>query len=90
LDNGKVGNACAQVIPDFSTRSIKKIFDDHIDIQSDVKTDGWKCYSPLKKIYKRLTQELSENGTNFPEIHIQKRNFKNWLRGMHSTCSSET
>ena len=90
MDNGKVGNAYAQVIPDFSTKSLKKIFDDHIDIHSDVKTDGWKGYSPLKKIYKRLTQELSENGTNFPEIHIQIRNFKNWLRGMHSTCSSET
>ena len=89
LDNGKVGNAYAQVITDFSSKSLKKIFDDHIDKHANVVTDGWKGYSPLKKIYKRLTQELSENGTNFPEIHIQIRNFKNWLRGMHSYCSTK-
>lgn len=89
LDNGKVGNAYGQVITDFSTKSLKRIFDDHIDKQADVVTDGWTGYSPLKKIYKRLTQELSENGTNFPEIHIQIRNFKNWLRGMHSYCDAK-
>lgn len=89
LDDGKVGNGYAQAISDFSTKSLKNIFDDHIDIQADVVTDGWSGYSPLKRIYKKLTQELSENGTNFPEIHIQIRNFKNWLRGTHSFCSSK-
>lgn len=90
LDDGKVGKAYAQVISDFSTKSLKKIFVDHIDIKADIVTDGWSSYKPLKRIYKRLTQELSENGTNFPEIHIQIRDFKNWLRGMHSFCSDKT
>lgn len=90
VDQGKVGNAYAQVITDFSTKSLKKIFDDHIDLQAEIVTDGWKSYTPLKRIYKKLTQEISDNGTNFPEIHIQIRNFKNWLRGMHSFCSSKT
>lgn len=90
IDGGKVGNGYAQVISDFSTKSLRKIFEDHIDVQSDVVTDGWRSYAPLKRIYKRITQELSQNGTNFPEIHIQIRNFKNWLRGMHSHCSAET
>ena len=90
LGDGKVGNAYAQVISDFSTKSLKKIFENHIDLKANIVTDGWSSYKPLKRIYKRLTQELSENGTNFPEIHIQIRNFKNWLRGMHSFCSAET
>ncbi len=77
LDDGKVGNTYAQVIKDFSSKSLKKIFDDHIDKQANILTDGWRGYSQLKRIYKKLTQELSENGTNFPEIHIQIRNFKN-------------
>ena len=89
IDDGKVGNGYAQVISDFSTKSLRKIFKDHVDVQSEIVTDGWRGYSPLKRIYKKLTQELSENGTNFPEIHIQIRNLKNWLRGIHSSCSSE-
>ena len=56
VDQGKVGNAYAQVITDFSTKSLKKIFDDHIDLQAEIVTDGWKSYTPLKRIYKKLTQ----------------------------------
>lgn len=82
----KVGNAYARVIGDFSARSLKDIFDRHISIDAQVKVDGWVGYSPLKRIYKRLIQEKSEKGTNFPEIHIQIRNLKNWLRGVHSYC----
>lgn len=89
LEEGKVGNAYAQVISDFSTKSLSSIFKNHIGTNATVVTDGWRGYAPLKRIYKRLTQELSENGTNFPEIHIQIRNFKNWLRGVHSYCEAK-
>ncbi len=87
IRDGKVGNAYAQVISDFSSQSLKNIFDLHISKEAHVKTDGWKGYTPLKRIYKKLVQEKSDNGTNFPEIHIQIRNLKNWLRGVHSYCS---
>jgi hypothetical protein len=86
IRNGKVGNAYGRVIDDFSSNSLKEIFDKHISFEAEIKADGWRGYAPLKRIYKRLTQEKSENGTNFPEIHIQIRNFKNWLRGVHSYC----
>ncbi|MBI2257496.1 MAG: IS1595 family transposase [Flavobacteriia bacterium] len=90
LNDGKVGNAYGQVIKDFSTKSLKRIFDNQIDTNAQVVTDGWRGYSPLKRIYKRLTQELSNEGKNFPEIHIQIRNLKNWLRGTHSFCEAKT
>jgi hypothetical protein len=86
IRNGSVGNAYAQVIQDFSAKSLKSIFDDHICLEAQVKTDGWRGYSPLKQLYKKLTQEESNMGQNFPELHIQIRNFKNWIRGMHSYC----
>ena len=85
----KVGNAYAQVIEDFSAKSLKRIFNDHVATDALVKTDGWSGYTPLKNIYKKLTQIESSNGTNFPEIHIQIRNLKNWIRGTHSFCEKQ-
>jgi len=84
-----VGNAYARVIKDFSAPSLKKIFDTHISKDADVKTDGWSGYSPLKKLYTKLTQEKSQKGKNFPDIHLQIRNLKNWLRGTHNYCARE-
>lgn len=40
--------------------------------------------------YPHLEQRLSEKGENFKMLHIQIRNFKNWLRGVHSYCDKET
>lgn len=86
IRKGKIGNAYAKVIGDFSAKSLKSIFDDHISFDANIKTDGWTGYTPLKQIYKKLTQEKSNMGKNFPEIHFQIRNFKNWIRGVHSYC----
>jgi len=87
--DGIVGNAYARVIGDFSSKSLKDIFDRHISHDAEVRTDGWRGYSPLRRIYTRLTQEYSDKGANFPEIHIQIRNLKNWLRGVHSYCDHD-
>jgi hypothetical protein len=89
IRGNQVGNMYSQVITDFSTKSLKPIFDAHISTQASVKTDGWTGYKPLKQLYKHLTQELSNQGKNFPEIHIQIRNIKNWLRGTHSFCGAQ-
>lgn len=86
IRKGGIGNAYAKVIGGFSCKSLKAIFDDHVSLEADIKTDGWKGYSPLKGLYKKLTQEKSNMGKNFPEIHFQIRNFKNWIRGVHSYC----
>ena len=83
---GKSGRAYAKVIDDFSSASIWPIFDQHIDTNAHVVTDGWSAYKAFRSEYKNLKQVLSEKGKNFPMLHIQIRNFKNWLRGVHSYC----
>lgn len=87
--NGKAGRAYARVIKDYSSESLRPLFDLHIDKNASVRADGWSGYKPLKKDYPNLSQELSNQGRNFPMIHNQIRNFKNWLRGVHSYCNKE-
>lgn len=86
--DGKCGRGYAKVIGDYSAKSLKPLFEDHIDEDAEVVADGWRGYLPLKEDYPNLTQQLSEKGRNFPMIHNQIRNFKNWLRGVHSYCSN--
>ena len=43
----------------------------------------------IKNNFPKLTQELSDSGANFKVLHFQIRNFKNWLRGVHSYCPKE-
>ncbi len=87
--NGKPGRAYAKVIEDYSCKSLKPIFEKHIKFDANIVTDGWSGYKPLKKNFPNLTQILSNNGENFKMLHFQIRNFKNWLRGVHSYCEKE-
>jgi len=87
--NGKSGRGYAKVIKDYSSASLKPIFDIHIKNNAQILADGWRGYSPLKEDYPDLKQILSEKGRNFKMLHIQIRNFKNWLRGVHSYCNKE-
>lgn len=86
---GKPGRGYAKIIEDYSSISLRPIFDDHIRKDASVVTDGWSGYSPLKEHFPKLKQRLSDNGQNFTMLHIQIRNFKNWLRGVHSYCNKE-
>ena len=87
--DGKSGRAYAKVIEDYSTASLKPIFDQHISEHASVLADGWAGYKPLKDHHPKLKQVRSEGGKNFKMLHIQIRNFKNWLRGTHSYCNRE-
>lgn len=84
--DGKAGRAYAQVIEDFSSQSLKTIFEEHIAREAKVITDKWPSYSPIKQDYPSLTQILSNKGLNFPMLHNQIINFKRWLRGIHAYC----
>lgn len=86
---GKSGRAYAKVIENYSTASLKPIFEEHICKKASVLADGWSGYKPIKEQYPDLKQILSESGKNFKMLHIQIRNFKNWLRGTHSYCNRE-
>jgi transposase-like protein len=87
--DGKAGRAYGKVINDFSTESLKPIFGTHIDTQAIVVTDNWSGYKPIRSNYPYMNQINSEKGQNFSMIHLQIRNFKNWLRGIHSSCKKE-
>ncbi|MCR6642124.1 MAG: IS1595 family transposase [Sporocytophaga sp.] len=87
--NGTAGRGYAQVITDYSYGSLKPIFEQHIARDAKIETDGWSGYKPLKTEYPNLKQKLSEKGENFKMLHIQIRNFKNWIRGVHSYCNKE-
>lgn len=86
---GKCGRGYAKVIQDYSSASLRPIFTEHISVDAHVLADKWTGYIPLKKAFPYLTQIKSEKGRNFPMIHHQIRNFKNWLRGVHSYCNKE-
>jgi hypothetical protein len=85
---GKPGRGYAQVIGDYSSGTLIKIFDDHIDPTAQIETDGWSAYGAIKSWYKGIEQKLSNKGQNFNMLHIQIRNLKNWLRGVHSFCEA--
>ncbi len=87
--DGKSGRAYAKVIEDYSCISLKPIFEEHIKKDADILADGWSGYKPLKMEYPNLKQKLSDKGRNYKMLHIQIRNFKNWLRGVHSYCNPE-
>lgn len=84
-----VGRAYARVIDDASAKSLRPIFEGHISKDAHVITDEWNGYLPLKKDYTNLEQRKSEEGSNFPDIHIHIMNIKGWLRGIHHHCSKE-
>jgi transposase-like protein len=86
---GKAGRAYAKVISDYSCESLKPIFEEQIKLDAHILTDGWSGYSPLRKVYPNMKQKLSDKGKNYKMLHLQIRNFKNWLRGVHSYCNPE-
>jgi hypothetical protein len=87
--DGSAGRGYAQVISDYSCKSLKPIFEQHIASDALIETDGWSGYKPLKEEYPNLPQKLSQKGENFKMLHLQIRNVKNWLRGVHSYCNKE-
>jgi len=86
---GEFGRAYAAIIKDGSSASFMSFFEKYIDKDADVVTDEWTGYTPLKSTYKKLKQIPSNDGKNFPELHLHIMNIKSWLRGIHHHCSEE-
>lgn len=86
---GGVGRSYAQLIEHASAKDFKPFFNNHISKDAKVLTDEWRGYLPLKKQYPNLQQIPSNNGENFPDLHIHIMNLKGWLRGIHHHCSKE-
>jgi hypothetical protein len=84
-----VGRAYAQIIEAASAEEFKPFFASYISKKAKVITDEWLGYLHLKKEYKKLKQIPSNDGKNFPDLHIHIMNLKGWLRGIHHHCSKE-
>ena len=77
--------AYARQINNAGVKELKPFFEDHIDINAKIKTDGWRSYTSLKKTYKNLKQTKSNNGKNFNALHRFIMGLKSWLRGIHGS-----
>lgn len=84
-----VGRAYAKIIESASFEEFKPFFHAYIATEAKVITDEWAGYSPLKKDYPNLKQIPSNEGKNFPDLHIHIMNLKGWLRGIHHHCNKE-
>lgn len=78
-EDQKIKRVYAIKIEDYSSRSLKDIFERHISKQAKVKTDEWQGYKPLAKDYD-ITQVASMNGANFKQMHHVIHQIKTWLR----------
>lgn len=85
--NGGISRAYAMSIADFSTKSLRPIFDRHIDKSAKtIDTDKWKGYSPLQAEW-NIVQTKSSPGENFNLMHRFIQQLKGWLRGIHHHAS---
>jgi len=77
--SGKIKRGYAKIIEDYSSASIKPLFDTHISEKANVNTDKWTAYAKIGKDYK-ITQEKSVPGKNFQQIHTVIHQIKTNIR----------
>jgi hypothetical protein len=80
---GRVGRAYAEVIEHSSAVELGGFLIKYVSRETEVVSDKWKGYTPLKKEFKKLKQVASEDQKNFKELHIHIMNIKGWLRGIY-------
>lgn len=85
-EEGKVKRFYSLKIDDFSAKSLKNIFDRHIDKEANVVTDKWRGYCPLMEDY-NIEQIPSNNGMNFKALHTMIHQVKSWIRTTYSWVS---
>jgi len=75
----KVKRVYMNKIEDYSSKSLKPLFENHISRTAQVLTDGWRGYTPLSGGW-NMTVEESDPGKNFKELHVVVQTVKSWLR----------
>ena len=84
-----IKRAYAHQIEDYTTNSLKPIFEDHIDKEnSEIETDQWRAYNPLKEEW-QISQKSSNGGENFELMHRFIMGLKGWLRGVYHHVSKK-
>jgi len=79
----KVKRVYFKQLEDYSSKSLQTIFDDHISLSANVRTDKWSGYKPIAKVY-NITQELSDSGNSMKQLHTIIHQVKSWLRSVYS------
>ncbi len=82
-DEGKVKRAYFNKISDYSSKSLRGIFDDHISEEAHVLTDKWTGYVPLSKKF-NIEQRYSDKGGSMKQMHTIIHQLKSWLRSTYS------
>jgi len=85
-EEGKVKRMYAKKIENYSTKELKKLFDEHVSKDATVTTDKWKGYRPLMGEY-NITQIESNHGLNFKALHTMIHQVKSWIRTTYSWVS---
>jgi len=78
-EHSHVKRVYAMPIDDYSSKSLERIFERHIDDSASIKTDKWRGYVPLAKKYS-ITQIKSDRGGNFKKLHVIVHQIKSWIR----------
>lgn len=85
-DEGKVKRFYTFKIENYSAKSLRKIFDKHIDKNATITTDKWRGYNPIGKEY-NITQLESDSVSNFKALHTMIHQVKSWIRTTYSWVS---
>ena len=82
-EDDKVKRTYSMCIEDYSSESLRKIFEKHISADAEITTDEWTGYRPLSKDY-NLAQIPSSGGQNFKQLHHIIHQIKSWIRTTYS------
>ena len=87
-DEGKVKRVYFNKINDYSSKSLSRIFDDHISEKAHVLTDKWTGYVPISKRF-NIEQKYSDKGGSMKQMHTIIHQLKSWLRSTYSWVHEE-
>lgn len=87
-EDGKVKRTYFKKIEDYSSKSLKIIFDEHISKKANVLTDKWTGYKPIAKEY-NINQKYSDKGGSMKQMHTIIHQLKSWLRSTYSWVHEE-
>lgn len=82
-EKGKIKRVYFNKLKDFSSESLRVIFDDHISKSANILTDKWTGYKPLLSDF-NIEQKYSNKGGSMKQMHTIIHQLKSWLRSVYS------
>jgi len=87
-DTGNIKRAYFKKIQDYSSKSLRKIFDEHISKSAIVFIDKRTGYVQISKDF-NIRQNYSDNDLSMKQMHIIIHQLKLWLRSVYSWVDEE-